>query len=633
MTTAHGLPDFAAPLELEDAVLYPAAGEVNHFICLPRRLEVAPRADRAGKPDFSLELVRGQSPFLPPEPYGVLDFRVRPASFSATALAAARASNAGAVVTPVLFQRGYLRLQVTTGSTTLSPAQLAELETPFPLVSNGLDTVRFIRRLSPEAATLLKEVLVEGRLTFSAVAEMEILGRADRMSARVTFQRSDLQAALAAVADAQARLTYEDIVTFWMQAPDRLPLAVTGDSTAGDQERLARALADWTVASFTTFVAAPDAVVPTWQLKDGSENDSAETWDLSQERMVPRVTLLQLDPFQAAQQLVATEGLEAVWQETVVPPLESGVATLVVGTNLPHAVHGILKLGVSLLAPPKPPLRPHPLSDSLLFDDPEELHRINWRFSPQEPVRYEYTTFVLLREAGTIRRLLGEPTPHDSTYLLVGANDFPLSFIVIGASELLLQEANVRGIYYRSAEGAPGNGPDGVSDAPLPDAISFALSLEQPQVSLALPREAVPAFEISLEACAHTDGASLPLGPFPARSLGLDLPSFPHFGPQTVEVTVEFDGDVPLVALDFLPEDEDDPEQVTVLTFTPALPSRRWHYFAPSPFRSGYRYRRHDDEAGAWSALQSPFPALTIRASEIGRTGGDNADDYLSRRV
>ena len=435
MISWRGVPDFSQQLELPDFTLFPAGDGVNLYVYLPKRLSVATVEGGASGPDFTLELVIGQNPFKPPQPYGVLDFRLCSEPFSDVALEALRRDHPGAAVTPVLFTSGWLRIvkladssangssanASSAGSSTdngsrrtiaaSSAGSVADsgqvsdatgaLATPVALASNGLDATRCIRRLFLDEFNLAKSFLQEAVLSYAAWAEMTLEGLTESLPASLEFQPAVLQAALSQKADSQGRLLISQLVEFWMQDKASLPLTASEGFDSVERMRLARTLADWTLAEYAASVPSPSLPVqPTCQLSPPQTLAQVARWDLRQQRLVPRVMLLQLDPFEAARQVVATAGLQSVVHETVVPPLETGVVSITIAANLPEELQGILHLGVNLLAPPTPPQRVQPLTASLLFDDPKAKQTVNWRFSPIETVSYQYTTFAYLREAG-----------------------------------------------------------------------------------------------------------------------------------------------------------------------------------------------------------------------------------------
>ena len=614
MNLWRGVPDLSRPEEILGYTLFPAGDAANLFVYLPGRLEVAPRENAPAELDFSIESVHGQNPFKPPQSYGVLDFRLHAAPFSAEAFEALRQKYPGASLTPALFRRGWLRLVSTSAneSTSDGATNSDALQAPVALASNGLDATRYIRRLAQDEVSLLRRVLQEATLTYSAVAEMEIEGLTDHVPARLDFSPAALLAALQALADAQGCLACSKLVDFWMQDVAHLPVTPLEGFDTIDRARLAHTLADWTLAEYAVCVPSPVLpAVPTCQLQPPQPLPDVVRWDLHLDKLVPHVVLLTLDPFDAARQVVAANGLESVLTETVVPTLETGVVSLTVAANLPDNLQGVLHMGVNLLAPPTPPQRVHPLTAGLMFDDPQARQTVNWQFSPVEEEAYQYTTFVFVRQAGSIRRYEGQPTAHRGPYLLLSVADFPLGFVPVKASVLLLSQALIQGVcrYPDAQTGA---------DVTLP----FELNSAQPAVTLTLPAAVLPQATIHLQACALQGQAMLTLGDSPARGLSLDLLNLREYGPHAIQVTLEFDvPGVVLVALELLPEATgDQPAQAGVIALTPDSPQATWRYFAASPFQAGYQYRRRAEDGAppvAWSAVQSPFEALKLKVSQL----------------
>lgn len=629
MNPARGLPDLGSPLGSSGVRFFPSVDEPDHLIHVPDALEIAPRAGEPDLPDLSVEVVRGQSPFHPPEPYGVLDFRVRPPQVGLDILQQARAEVPGATVKPAVFHGGHLRLALVAGSSAADEATIADLETASPVTSNGLDGGRVIRRMTPQAALLLREVLKAGALTFVALAEMSLRGLADRVPAKVSFDPPALLETLSARADEQSRISYEAIVALWADE-GAVPLAAAEGLDGVDRTRLARALADWTVAFHAEPAAAAGVdVIPTVRIRPDTAEPERTTWDLSRGRRTWRIVVLRLDPFAAARRLAGGDGLARFWSETVVPPLDPGGVDIEVDTNLPDPMLGVLEAGVELQAPPNPPHRVHALSGVVLFGRDTEAQRITWRLAPGEPLGYQYSTFVVVQRSGSVQRLQGVARTIATPWLLVGVADLPVQLVSVGAGPGLLRHAVIRGVC-RSDEDAPG--PD-AGDSAAPD-LAFELSTEQPQVALALPHDDTDRFRLDIQACSLADShACVALDPLPATGVQLDLASFPQYGPQTVEVTVDFDVELPLVALDLLPADDADlagadppadPTQANVLAFTPSRPSRQWTFLSRSPFGARYRYRGHDQPDSAWSDLQPADRPLHVRASDMGTAATGN---------
>src|SRR5215213_3087649 len=104
----QGLPDFEQPIQVEGAqVFFPYQGNGPHLLT-PDGLEVAERGD--GAVDFQLDVVRGRTPLLPPKPYGVLDLRLCARYRMEASLRLLRELRPAAMLAPIGFTAGWLRL-------------------------------------------------------------------------------------------------------------------------------------------------------------------------------------------------------------------------------------------------------------------------------------------------------------------------------------------------------------------------------------------------------------------------------------------------------------------------------------------------------------------------------------------
>src|ERR1044071_9939129 len=140
--------DFGRPLIEQGMTLFRSFEREGHYRLLPQALAIA--TDGNKRPEFLLETVRGQSPLLPPKPYGVIDFRVQPQYRIDDELVMLRKQQPKAMLEETEFASGLLRL--TAISDVLNGAP--ELFKPVPLVWNGLDVARFVLRLPLDPALL-----------------------------------------------------------------------------------------------------------------------------------------------------------------------------------------------------------------------------------------------------------------------------------------------------------------------------------------------------------------------------------------------------------------------------------------------------------------------------------------------
>src|SRR5262245_9967255 len=100
--------DFGRPMVERGMTIFRSFEREGHYRLLPQDLAIA--TDGNKRPEFLLELVRGQTPLLPPKPYGVIDFRVQPQYRIDDALVMLRTQEPKAMLEEAAFTSGFLRL-------------------------------------------------------------------------------------------------------------------------------------------------------------------------------------------------------------------------------------------------------------------------------------------------------------------------------------------------------------------------------------------------------------------------------------------------------------------------------------------------------------------------------------------
>lgn len=600
--TLQGLPDFHQPLRAEGLqIFYPYEGG-NHIL-VPDRLDIAERNE--GRPDFSLEVFRPRNPMLPPAPYGVVDFRVCSHYPMQDALKFLREYHSNATLTSAIFSSGFLRL-LPTGNPDEIPAELLK---PVAVGWNGLGISRFILKLSLNNALLLKGSLEGKIMPLLAAAELEIEGVSPRLPIRVRFNPAKLLSALVGLGNKQRQVERDKIVEFFRKNA-RSVMEVMGDIEGSKVDEFAETITDRIRVRFGTFVPSPeDAAKPYLALASPEEIGSGTfEWDLSEPLLVPRPLVLNLDPFAAARQLVQEQGLGAMFRETEVASVATGVFPVLVSANLPSERSGVLSLGVTVRVGPRPPQRPQAIVTSTELKPPQDSATLFLRLSPTEKLEYKYSTFVVVKDAQGIERLNGSEIVRSGDKLDLSVEEFAVDFVAVEASQALLNLASIRGIL-RYPEGQ------------LVVEQSFELNLERPTLALVLPKGTEGA-TLEIEARSLDGSKTLKLGPLPAKDLQLDLFSFSEYGPHKIEIECQFSDDTKSFAIALLPEGRPETSQeMTVLNFTPSKPKREWTWFASSPFQAGYRYReyRSSGPTPEWSDMRSPFERLEL---QIGKNLG-----------
>jgi hypothetical protein len=597
--------DFQQPIREQGLTIFRSFEDTARYRLLPEALTVAEREDR--RPDFLLELVRGQNPLLPPEPYGVLDMRLRPAFRMEEALGVLRKQRPGAMLEEASFVSGFIRLSPS-GEVGDAPQELFE---PVPLAWNGLGTARFVLRLPLQPALLLKGTLLGEFLPLRAIAEMAISGVSARVPASVRFDPAKLLGALGALCNPARQIVWQDLIEFFRRDLESLPLEITGRRGEFETDRLAEALADRVSERFATFIPSPKADAQAYLALQapGDAGSGRFEWDLSEPLTVTRPLVLSFDPLEVARALIHEAGADAVIRQTVVPPIKVGTLPISITANLPSQRFGVLALGVTVGVAPRPPHRPQAINETVELTPPEDNASVLLRLSPAERPEYTFTTFVIVEDG--MKRYEGVETRHSGGRLDLQPADFPLAFVLLEATPELLELASIQGVCRRPQE---------ASDF----AQAFELDLDRRSVAIAVPQDASGA-TVDIEAHAKDGGQTLRLNALAASSLRLGLTAFREYGPHEVEIECVFTGEMKLVAIDLLPEGAAADANATTLHFTPLQPKRTWNWFARSPFAAGYRYRPHrnaEAAPAAWSQPQSPFERLVIDAASVNAGGG-----------
>lgn len=596
-----GLPDFQQSLQGEELQLFcPYSGGDNYFL-MPDKLEIAKHPDAS--PDFQLELVRGRNPALPPEPHGILDFRVVPHYPMTQGLNLIRTRDSRqASLTQISFVSGFLRFQPL-GNLDNS---LLELKKPIPLAWNSLGIARFYCQLSYSAATLLKSSLQGEVLALNAAAELEMIGVSPRLPLKVSFNPAQLLQALLALGNADRLVAREAIVNYFRSNWQSLPLTIEGEFSDRFLDDFAQVLCDRVRIRFGTFVPAPTIDLGAHiALASPSEIGSGRfEWDLTQPIPVPRPVTLYLNPWEAVGQIVQKQGTRGVVLETVVPPIPTGCQPVAIIANLPATQVGILAIGVTIRVNPKLPFRPQTQVETIELQASQNTPKINLRFSAKEDVQYTYSTYVIVKDANGIAQLNSEVKLYRGNRLYLNSSDFPIDFVPVTASRQLLELATISGICQR---------PEGAATIRE----QFELNLDQPTITFALPKGSNDA---TLEIVAHSRQGlgSISLGTISAKTLQLDLYSFREYGLQKVEVECLFEHQNQPVVFEFLPEGYlETPENIKLLFFQPNQTKKLLTWVPPSPFQYRYRYRQKPLASNTnlplnWSDYLSPFEPLKI---------------------
>ncbi|WP_440955513.1 hypothetical protein ACSAZK_00600 [Methanosarcina sp. Mfa9] len=256
---------------------------------------------------------------------------------------------------------------------------------------------------------------------------------------------------------------------------------------------------------------------------------------------------------------------------------------------------------------------------------PEEKYRavISPDIFPTAEPEYTYSTFAVVRAPYGPKLLNSPEKTHKGSKLNLTAPDFPLNYVWVEASRRLLDIAELHGTCTWLEAGL---------EIRQPFDFDFEASKEEEEeekgeeeektckLAIAVPRERegkkqeeIPLIEI--RALSRTDEKMLCLARR-GKKLCLDLPSFPEYGPQKLEIRCIFEPGAKFCVIELLPEGKEPCRKyISVRHFTPSSPLQEWTWFADSPFRGGYRFRKKvfDKEPGPWLNPLNPSVPLLIR--------------------
>ena len=589
-------PDFQQPITFDkkSTIFYPFEGRGPHLYT-PDRLQVALLAD--GKPDFRLQIYRGQNPTLPPQPYGILDICLDMHYPLDLALTYLREGHPYAQLEPAIFSEGYLRLY-SRGAVDWP----FEVRQPKPLSMTGVRNTRFLLRLTLDGALFLKKLLQDKVLPFMAQVELEMAGIAPRLPIRARFDPSQLFTVLKNEADEEGRIGRNHLVHLFKEDLTVLGLELEGEIS--NKEETAETLTDWIRTRFGTFVAAPSADKEgCLKLNFPDLGTGRVEWNLSQPMETWRPFVLNLQPFEAVSQAVQAHGIEAIVPPPViVPPLHTGVYHIEVSTNIPEIRPGVLTLGVTIQAKPRAPTRPQAVTVSTELVSNSDLTNVKLILSPGEQLNYTYKTFVILEDSLGIRQFDGAEMDSNKSRLLLTPDDFPVRFVPLAANDDLLDISTIQGRCHWQEEG-------------LTVLSFFEIDFERKEIAIPIPTMASDA-KFEFEVHARDGDMQLVIGPIEAKPLILGLHTFSEYGPHQVIIELAETTTDQLVAIELLAEGRPETsEEMTILALTASQPRKFWSYFASSPFHYRYRYRLYkgvNNEFGPWSELQSPFKKLVI---------------------
>lgn len=555
-----GLPDWGNPVDRDDVRLFAAYQRDTVCIALPDALTVATGGD--GRPRFHLTAIRPAIPMAGRQGHGRLDMELQLDSSAANDDGTIRAA-------PPL--RGWLRLR--SAMLDLPP----ELSAPVELDCSGLGFARLTLPLAATGVATIEAVLRDGATPILAAVDVEVAGIAPRLPCQAIVDLAQLRTALVDETMTPARLA-EALAT------DAAALGVTITDRGADlgPRTIADALADHIRARLCSGPLAPapeEGLVLT--LADAQIATGTARLDLGATLVATRVVTVALDPFASARSLAqgagGIAGLITRGQSGLLP---TGRHEVTVDASVARPCVGPLALGATLAFPPRAPARNHPVVESFELPASGDSVTRHVRLAPGEPAAWSLTAFAFWPSADgrNFERLEGAAIAGSGAQALLRPNSFPLGFVDVAASAVLLDLAEVE----VTLAGVRANGAAAMA--------AVTLTAAAPRATLALPADAGGTV-LGCDLVALGSGQRITLPSRPAADWRIELGEVPFYGPRAVELLATLPDDTPLLAIEVLPEDAPAGAEPQTYAFTRQIPARTHRWLCRDPFRPGLRWR------------------------------------------
>ncbi len=594
-----GLPDFSQIIEGEDFIAFAPYQDGTAITVIPKGMKVAQSMN--GQLAFQLESVRPSNPFSPVEAHGFLFMGLAIEEISEPMLTQVRAKWSNKAIQQPHFYQGFIRLMAN------AEGFFEEtIKKEFAKITNldGLPVsrIRFAKQLSDQAITTIKNALQEEFLLVDAYAELSLQGLAPRLSTTIEFDPATLLEHLQKLANEDGLITISKLINYLAENLSSVPVKfITKDHSIQPKE-LAITFTDWISSKFGTFVPAPLSLLePHIRLQEPGERGGTFQWDFSDPLVTTRSFSFQFDAFDLARKLVATKGIDRVFKETTIRPINTGFFRLVITHLFKTLPENVRKIGIKIHVPKNPGFRYRAINETVYLDSAEDISTIELKFSPKEEKIYTYQPFVVLKSSTGVREIKGDIITATAPVIHLGFNDFPISLIPIEVTPTILANATIEGSWQWYE-----NNKKLTTD--------FELTTEQPNQVIGLPKTEFATSSGHFKAMAKSFNKEIELAVPATNSFKLSRLSFPEYGSHTIDIQCNFEENEPFYILELLPEDKTaTAENITTFSFTPTQPQRSWTWFANSIFQPGFRYRVHKgsiQEALAWSEIQSPFKGI-----------------------
>jgi hypothetical protein len=328
-----------------------------------------------------------------------------------------------------------------------------------------------------------------------------------------------------------------------------------------------------TALAFVLKAAEKPEDEPMWQARAEALANKKMQLALDDEFVAPRAFLLRSSAITPPEMID-----RAVEDDHRAITLNTGIHMVTVDANLPPIRIGAVRTGVEITVAANPPDRPDTIRKTLTFDGATGIAAVPLRLAADEPLAFDYQTFVFALTGGAAERLEGPKLSNSDSQLTLPPSAFAVDFQRVEATASILQFGSIMAKW----SGARASG------AWQAEA---TLTQNSPVVAVAIPKDCDDlAITAELVAADGTGRLALPVvanGP-----LWLDLSSVPQAGPQKASFVADFGGKSGTVLVECLAELEvESGGEPTLILLRDTAPEAEFRWLPDNPFRAGFRCR------------------------------------------
>ncbi len=556
MALIDGYPDWTGSFLVEGSRVLPTYGNARQFFTIPTAVRLAMGA--AGVPDFRLEFLIRDGEYKTVN--AVMHMRLTATHNREDALASLRQKHSEpSLVGAPLSSPAYWRLKLPN-----RPEVVREF------AWEGVDTATVAQRLDADLGNVLYQhllrVLKSGALLTQAAVECEVAGILPLVPVTVSGKTVDLLDAIRKFSGDEAGVSYEFLRTALVGPKGSTVLGskITVKEHEGpsnlNRDDFARALLGNIRTKLGAFVPAPAMdKAPYIGLKvqegPGKPLPDQVNWDLSKPLLAATPLSFRFDPFQGASDLVKSKKLDPekqFQQVTRVPSLNKGNLNLFIRPSLPPKIQGVEALQVDLKItaaytddgrPYRTTIDVYPLAPAETENPSVEVLKFG-----SKAKTYCYQISVIppagkeLRSTWTkVERTWDDPLDE---ILIIGLNELPAGHVAVSTTERLREQCTIEAALLGPGDAAWG---------------SATIDGSTPK-GFIVTQHGLARAQLKVTARSHRDRSRSICKTFPARSLLLDIESFPESGPKTVALAVDVSGPGDGAELQILPEGTDTPQ-------------------------------------------------------------------------